>query len=57
MPVVGRDAARKAERQAQAVLERFEDMLRQRNLPPPRDRRIERWARKPHTAPRRAASR
>lgn len=41
MPVVGRDAARKAERQAEAVLERFEDMLRQRNLPPPRDRRIE----------------
>jgi Acyclic terpene utilisation family protein AtuA len=41
MPVVGRDAARKAQRQAQAVLERFEDMLRQRNLPPPRDRRIE----------------
>jgi hypothetical protein len=41
MPVVGRDAARKAERQAQALLERFEDMLRDRNLPPPRDRRIE----------------
>jgi len=41
MPVVGRDAARKAERQAEAVLERVGDMLRDRNLPPLRDRRIE----------------
>jgi len=41
MPVVGRDAARKAERQAEAVLERLGEMLRDRNLPPLRDRRIE----------------
>ena len=41
MPVVGRDAARKAERQAEAVLERVGEMLRDRNLPPLRDRRIE----------------
>src|SRR6185369_3537003 len=41
MPVVGRDAARKAERQADAVLERVGEMLRDRNLPPLRDRRIE----------------
>jgi hypothetical protein len=41
MPVVGRDAARKAERQAQAVLERLSEMLRGRNLPAIRDQRIE----------------
>ena len=41
MPVVGRDAARKAERQADAVLERLGEMLRDRNLPPLRDRRVE----------------
>lgn len=41
MPVVGRDAAAKASRQAQALVERFTDMLRERNLPPPRDVRIE----------------
>lgn len=41
MPVVGRDAARKAERQAAAVLERVGEMLRDRNLPPFRDTRIE----------------
>ncbi|MES2896818.1 MAG: acyclic terpene utilization AtuA family protein [Pseudomonadota bacterium] len=41
MPVVGRDAARKAARQAEAVLERLGDMLRDRNLPPLRDRRVE----------------
>jgi len=41
MPVVGRDAGRKAERQADAVLERVGEMLRDRNLPPLRDRRIE----------------
>jgi hypothetical protein len=41
MPVVGRDAARKAQRQADAVLERLGEMLRDRNLPPLRDRRIE----------------
>ncbi|KRB44346.1 acyclic terpene utilization AtuA family protein [Phenylobacterium sp. Root700] len=41
MPVVGRDAVRKAERQAQAVLERLGEMLRDRNLPPLRDQRIE----------------
>lgn len=41
MPVVGRDAVRKAARQAEAVLERLGDMLRDRNLPPLRDRRVE----------------
>ena len=41
MPVVGRDAARKAQRQAEAVLERAGEMLRDRNLPPLRDHRIE----------------
>ena len=41
MPVVGRDAARKAARQAEAVLIRMGDMLRERNLPPLRDSRIE----------------
>ena len=41
MPVVGRDAARKAQRQAEALLERLGDMLRDRNLPPLRDSRIE----------------
>ncbi len=41
MPVVGRDAARKAQRQAQALLERLGDMLRDRNLPPLRDSRFE----------------
>lgn len=41
MPVVGRDAARKAARQADAVLERVGEMLRDRNLPPLRDRRVE----------------
>ncbi len=41
MPVVGRDAARKAKRQAEAVIERVGEMLRDRNLPPFRDTRIE----------------
>jgi hypothetical protein len=41
MPVVGRDAAAKAKRQAEALLERVADMLRERNLPPFRDSRIE----------------
>lgn len=41
MPVVGRDAARKGARQAQAVLTRVEEMLRARNLPPFRASRIE----------------
>ncbi|MES2344305.1 MAG: acyclic terpene utilization AtuA family protein [Pseudomonadota bacterium] len=41
MPVVGRDAGRKAQRQAEALLERLGDMLRDRNLPPLRDSRIE----------------
>jgi len=41
MPVVGRDAAKKAQRQADAVLERLGEMLRDRNLPPLRDRRVE----------------
>ena len=40
-PVVGRDAARKAERQALAVLERVEELLRNRNLVPFRATRIE----------------
>lgn len=41
MPIVGRDAAKKARRQASAVLERVGEMLRDRNLPPLRDSRIE----------------
>ena len=41
MPVVGRDAAKKAGRQADAVLERLGEMLRDRNLPPLRDQRVE----------------
>jgi hypothetical protein len=41
MPVVGRDAARKAERQAAAVIERVEELLRARNLGPFRAVRIE----------------
>ncbi len=41
MPVVGRDAGRKAQRQAEAVLIRVDEMLRDRNLPPLRDHRIE----------------
>lgn len=40
-PVLGRDAARKAERQAKAVIERVEELLRARNLPPFRAVRIE----------------
>ncbi len=41
MPVVGRDAARKAQRQAEALIERVGEMLRDRNLPPLRDQRVE----------------
>ncbi|MET0371418.1 MAG: acyclic terpene utilization AtuA family protein [Sphingobium sp.] len=41
MPVVGRDAARKAQRQGEAVLTRVEEMLRDRNLGPFRAKRIE----------------
>jgi hypothetical protein len=41
MPVVGRDAAAKARHQAEAVLERVGEMLRDRNLPPLRDSRVE----------------
>jgi len=41
MPIVGRDAARKAQRQAEAVLIRVGEMLRDRNLAPLRDSRIE----------------
>lgn len=41
MPVVGRDAARKARRQCEAVLERVDELLRARNLPPFRAVRIE----------------
>ncbi len=41
MPVVGRDAAKKAQAQAQAVLTRVGEMLRGRNLPPLRDTRVE----------------
>jgi len=39
--VVGRDAARKGQRQYEAVLTRVEEMLRDRNLAPFRARRIE----------------
>lgn len=41
MPIVGREAAAKARRQAEAVLERVGDMLRDRNLAPFRETRIE----------------
>ena len=41
MPVVGRDAAGKAQRQAEAVLDRVNRMLRDRNLGPFRASRIE----------------
>jgi hypothetical protein len=41
MPVVGREAAQKAQRQGEAVLIRVEDMLRERNLAPFRATRIE----------------
>ncbi len=41
MPVVGRDAARKAQRQAEAMLERTGEMLRARNIGPWRASRIE----------------
>lgn len=40
-PVVGRDAARKGQRQSEALLERIGEMLRDRNLPPLRDSRVE----------------
>lgn len=40
-PVVGRDAAAKGKRQSEAMLERVGEMLRDRNLPPLRDSRIE----------------
>ncbi|MFN3859038.1 MAG: acyclic terpene utilization AtuA family protein [Caulobacter sp.] len=41
MPVVGREAAAKARKQADAVLTRVSDMLRERNLAPFRDTRVE----------------
>jgi hypothetical protein len=41
MPVVGRDAVKKAQRQAEAVLERVGEMLRARNLAPFRATRLE----------------
>lgn len=41
MPIVGREAAAKAKRQAEAVLERVGDMLRERNFAPLRETRIE----------------
>ena len=41
MAVVGRDAVRKAQRQAEAVLERVNGMLRDRNMAPFRASRIE----------------
>ena len=41
MPVLGRDAARKAERQAAAVIGRVEELLRNRQLPPFRAKRVE----------------
>ena len=40
-PVVGRDAARKAERQAAAVIERTEEMLADLGFPPYRAHRVE----------------
>lgn len=40
-PVVGRDAAAKGQRQSEAMLERVGEMLRDRNLPPLRDSRVE----------------
>jgi hypothetical protein len=40
-PVVGRDAARKAVRQGEAVIERVEELLRAKNIPPFRAKRIE----------------
>lgn len=40
-PVVGRDAARKAVRQSEAVLERVEELLRAKNMAPFRAKRIE----------------
>ncbi|MDB5469931.1 MAG: hypothetical protein JWR84_1491 [Caulobacter sp.] len=41
MPIVGREAAAKAKRQAEAVLERVGDMLREKNFAPFRETRIE----------------
>jgi hypothetical protein len=41
MPVVGRDAGRKAQAQADAVIQRVNEMLRDRNLPPLRTTRVE----------------
>lgn len=41
MPVVGRDAARKAQRQAEAILTRLDDLLRERNLAPFRKKQVE----------------
>ncbi len=41
MPIVGRDAAKKGQRQSEAVLTRVEEMLRDRNLAPLRAKRIE----------------
>jgi hypothetical protein len=41
MPVVGRDAARKAQAQGEAVITRVEEMLRDRNIAPFRATRIE----------------
>jgi hypothetical protein len=41
MPIVGRDAAKKGQRQSEAVLTRVEEMLRDRNLAPFRAKRIE----------------
>ena len=40
-PIVGRDAAAKGQRQSEALLERIGEMLRDRNLPPLRDSRVE----------------
>jgi len=41
MPVVGRDAARKAQRQAMAVIDRVNELLRSRNMTPFRAVRVE----------------
>lgn len=41
MPIVGRSAAQKAQRQSDAVITRVEEMLRDRQLPPFRAKRVE----------------
>lgn len=41
MPIVGRDAAGKAQKQCEAIVTRLEDMLREKNIGPFRAKRIE----------------